>query len=383
MRPSALDQHLRRAHKAGRNTRKQVAEYIKRFPWDYEDSTVQLPDDGTEPQGVLPVIDGLECARCTGRPFRTRNRQRWRAHGNAAHSPGWVGRKERPREISMQSWFGNGRERYWRVTSGPDEVRAGRESSAVVGAEESATGIGGEGRPGRPRRDPGRGVEGMASVEGEKVNGTATGPVTANGGKRRASIAEAGKERQPKRVRFAGQVEIGGLDGLQRQLERWSKGCVVCYLVGGDEAGGGRTHTIWECPQEVAEGVRADSREMEGRMRAVAGQGGCTGCPAPRTMCERWQWGRQLEESTGRCQYEGVLSSTMMAMALLGRAEGRGRVGEWLRQDGVDPRGRDEEVSGWFGRAIWWEGVEVGQVVLVFMMLARINGALQGDVVNG
>ena len=376
VRPSALDQHLRRAHKVARNVRKQVAKYIEGFPWDYEDSTVQLPDDGSEPQAVLRVIDGLECTRCTGPPFRTRNRQRWRAHGNAAHGPGWVSRKERPRKIRMQSWFWNGRERYWRVTGGTGGVRPGRESSAVMDGEDSATRVG-EGRRRRRRRVTGRGVEGMAAVGGEKVTSKATGPVTANSGKRRASV-EAGEDGQRKRVRFAGQVEIGGLDGLQQQLERWSKGCVVCYLIGGDEAAGnGRKHTIWECQQEVAEGVRADSREMEGRMRAVAAQGGCTGCRAPRTICERWQWGAQWEESTGGCQYEGVLISTMMAMAGLGRADGRRRVGEWLRRDGVEPGGPEEEVSRWFGRQIWWEGVEVGQVVLVFMMLARINGALR------
>jgi hypothetical protein len=48
-----------------------------------------------------------------------------------------------------------------------------------------------------------------------------------------------------------------------------------------------------------------------------------------------------------------------------------------LRRDGVDPRGDEEEVSRWFGKQIWWEGGVAGQVVLVFMMLARTNGVLR------
>jgi hypothetical protein len=70
--------------------------------------------------------------------------------------------------------------------------------------------------------------------------------------------------------------------------------------------------------------------------------------------------------------------STMMAMATLGEAAGVRQVGIWLRRAGVDPRGPEEKVSRWFGKAIWWEGVEAGQVVWVFMMLARMNRALRG-----
>ena len=65
--------------------------------------------------------------------------------------------------------------------------------------------------------------------------------VPANSSKRRASSVP-GDDKMPKRVRFAGQVEIGGLDGLKQQLERWSKECVVCYFISGEEAGWSRSH---------------------------------------------------------------------------------------------------------------------------------------------
>lgn len=201
----------------------------------------------------------------------------------------------------------------------------------------------------------------------------------------REAVTRSRKRKEPgegeghaaKRVRFAGQVEVGGLDGLRQQLDRWSQRCMVCFLVGGAAAEQQAQHTVWECLQAAAEGVRTDSRHMEEGLRAVRAGGGCAGCGVPRVLCERWQWGGRWEESTGQCQYAGVMVPTMMAMAALGRAEGRGQVGAWLRQDGLDPRGDEGEVFRWFGKKVWWEGVEAGQAVLVFMMLARMNGALQ------
>jgi hypothetical protein len=300
----------------------------------------------------------------------------------------------------MQSWFLAGRQRYWRIrgaagtepgnTADVEERRemadpgTGREDTITIERapaqgrkrKRSAADVGeGEGRCERRQREP-----------STKDPLTATPPttmttdvrVTANSSRRRASSV-AGKDGWSKQVRFAGQVEIGGLEGLKQQLERWSKECVVCYLVGGDVASQDGPHTIWECRQSVAGEVRADSREMEARMGAVAAEGGCAGCQAPATICERWQWGIQREESTGRCQYAGVIISTMMAMAVLGQAAGVRQVGIWLRRAGVDPRGPEEKVSRWFGKPIWWEGVEAGQVVWVFMMLARMNGALRVD----
>ena len=194
---------------------------------------------------------------------------------------------------------------------------------------------------------------------------------------------QAASERGRGRGRAGEAGSIRGAGGNRRV--GWVEAAVGAVVAGvcgvlfraGEGGGPGQAHPIWECRQEAAEGVRADSQEMEERMRGVAARGGCPGCRAPGTMCERWQRGARWEESAGRCQYEGVLVSTMMAMATLGVAEGRRQVGRWLRRDGVDPRGSEEEVSRWFGKQVWWEGVEAGQVVLVFMMLARMNGALR------
>jgi hypothetical protein len=402
VRPRILARHLRRSHGIVGRIGKQVRKYVEGFPWDYTHSTAPWPGDGSEAQAVLAVIAGYECSRCEGgpEPFRTSSEQCWTRHGFATHGLSWADASKTPPTVLMQSWFLAGRQRYWRIrgTAGAEpgdpanveekrgmaDAGTGRENTIAMGQvparerkrKRGAADVGeGEGRRERSQREP--------SIEEPT---TATPPTTttdrrvrANSGQRRASTARD-DGRPARQVQFAaGQVEIDGLEGLKQQLERWSHECVVCYLVGRAESSQGRPHTIWECRQEVAEEVRADSREMEARIGAVvAAEAGCAGCQVPATMCERWQWGVRREESTGRCQYAGVMISTMMAMAVLGQAAGVRQVGIWLRRAGVDPRGPEEKVSRWFGKAIWWEGVEAGQVVWVFMMLARMNGALRG-----
>jgi hypothetical protein len=47
-------------------------------------------------------------------------------------------------------------------------------------------------------------------------------------------------------------------------------------------------------------------------------------------MCTRWQWDRRqgqwVKDRTSRCQYKRVLIPVMMAIAELGRVEGKRRV---------------------------------------------------------
>jgi hypothetical protein len=335
--------------------RKRVREYIKSFPHDYDNTTVRTAADGTVPQAELASIRGWLCRRCG---FRTKSKKRARTHANQEHALKWGGVDQIIERDRLQTWFRQ-RQKYWVV------VGAEKEGAAVEGRRSSPDG---SSKGGSEKAEAERGTSDKDDAEGR-------GEAVTRGRKRRED--DEGEKDRVKRVRFAGHVEVGGLEGLKQQLDRWSRQCVVCFLAGGRAAEQQTQHTVWECRQEVAEGIRVDSRYMGDGMRAGPVGGCCRGCSVPRMLCERWQWGGRWEESTGRCQYEGVLISTMMAMAELGRAEGRRRVGEWLRRDGVDPRGPEDEVYRWFRRQIWWEGVETGQLVLVFMMLARINGALQ------
>jgi Orsellinic acid/F9775 biosynthesis cluster protein D len=354
--PGALVEHLARFHGLGAGrVRNRVKEYIKDFKHIYDHATIPTPADWTAPQRELQSIWGWLCTRCG---FRSKSKKRARRHANEEHGLKWGGVDKIIIRVRLQTWFTQ-RQKYW--------VIIGDEKEKDIAAE-----AGGRSSQNTPGKGGSEDIE-VGRVTSDNGNPEGTGEAVIRRRKRTDDSAVAG--RPAKQVRFARQVEVGGLDGLEQQLERWSKECVVCYLVGGDEAGSG--HTVWACRQAVAEGVRMDSRDMEDGMRRGPVGGSCPGCSVPRALCERWQWGARWEDSTGQCQYEGVLISTMVAMAALGRGEGRRRVGKWLRGDGVDPQGREDKVYQWFGERVGWEGIEAGRLALVFMMLAGINGALR------
>ena len=99
-------------------------------------------------------------------------------------------------------------------------------------------------------------------------------------------------------------------------------------------------------------------------------EGCCTWCRLPAAICARWQWNKGQEEweedKETRCQYEGVLMPAMVATIELGKEEGAKRV-----------QGLGWASGEWVSKRIWWGRVEVRQVVVVFMMLARMNDVLQ------
>ena len=112
VRPAAASDHLRRQHQVQPEIRKQVDQYIKGFPYEYDYSTVNLPDDGLAPQPVIEVVDGYECKHCTvqsSKPFRTLSRKALKQHGNKVHDQKRVSDEDLFNPVRLQSWFGKGR----------------------------------------------------------------------------------------------------------------------------------------------------------------------------------------------------------------------------------------------------------------------------------
>ncbi|KFY27816.1 hypothetical protein V493_03286 [Pseudogymnoascus sp. VKM F-4281 (FW-2241)] len=79
---AGLVEHLRKIHKEKPEIRKQVEEYTKKFPFDYNYSTIQLPVDGLAPQPIILIVNGLQCQYCQ---YRTQNRSNIKKHGNKEH----------------------------------------------------------------------------------------------------------------------------------------------------------------------------------------------------------------------------------------------------------------------------------------------------------
>jgi hypothetical protein len=120
IKPGAIVRHLRDQHQIPIELRKQVDQYIQSFPSLYDYSTVQLPVDGLSPQPVIPVVNGCQCIEC---PYKTQDRSNVRKHANIEHKKQRLDDGEIYTSVRMQSWFKNGKERYWVVDEDAEPIR--------------------------------------------------------------------------------------------------------------------------------------------------------------------------------------------------------------------------------------------------------------------
>lgn len=82
-RPTYICRHSGDRHKVPIELRKQVEEYTKGCPFEYDYTSVQLPSDGSAPQPIIPVLDGYKCKGCQ---FKTHGRDTARQHCNKDHN---------------------------------------------------------------------------------------------------------------------------------------------------------------------------------------------------------------------------------------------------------------------------------------------------------
>jgi len=64
LKPTAISRHLGNKHKTPVELRKQLDKYVSGFPFQYDHMSVQLPSNGSEPQPIIPVLDGHLCKDC-------------------------------------------------------------------------------------------------------------------------------------------------------------------------------------------------------------------------------------------------------------------------------------------------------------------------------
>jgi hypothetical protein len=130
--PRAWWGHLHVQHHASLRDRERVQRFIESLNWDYDFSTIQLPEDGSRPQPIIPVIDGFECQNCK---FKSSNRKRMKVHGNTEHNQQEASDNEVFREVRMQSWFQDHRQRYWRV--GGADIGEDKSADANIDTEDT------------------------------------------------------------------------------------------------------------------------------------------------------------------------------------------------------------------------------------------------------
>lgn len=110
--PTAISRHFGDKHKTPIELRKQLDEYVRAFPFQYDHSSVPLPSNGSAPQPIIPVLDGHLCKGC---PYKTQSRDAMKKHGNKAHDKQRVADEELYEVVQLQSWFDDRRAQYWIV----------------------------------------------------------------------------------------------------------------------------------------------------------------------------------------------------------------------------------------------------------------------------
>lgn len=143
--PGAIVRHFYLKHKTPIELRKLLEQYIQGFPGSYDYSTIQLPRDRSSPQPILEVVDGSQCKECQ---FKTQDRSNIRKHGNKEHKKKRIRDEELFSPVRLQSWFKNGKQRYWVVDenshefsniSGNDLIPGGAQPNSTQTQEESTT----------------------------------------------------------------------------------------------------------------------------------------------------------------------------------------------------------------------------------------------------
>jgi len=133
--PSAIVRHLRDQHQTDREKRQQMEAYIEGFPFVYDHTSIELPQENSAPQPIIPVFDGFQCYQCG---FKSQSRDMMRKHGNKEHEKRRVTDQELFRVVRLQSWFSEKKARYWVVDEAKGQQqarRAHREQTRDIGEE--------------------------------------------------------------------------------------------------------------------------------------------------------------------------------------------------------------------------------------------------------
>jgi Orsellinic acid/F9775 biosynthesis cluster protein D len=148
--PTGILDHMRKqGHPTTKASRKQMQAYAQAFPHRYDHASMPLPTDGLAPQPVIPIVDGLQCRQCT---FRSTSRNWTRSHGNKAHSMKRAKDDVLFQRVRLQTWFRDGKERYWVVDESQQAVQERRARRVAIRdageGSEPDTGSGSDGEDG-------------------------------------------------------------------------------------------------------------------------------------------------------------------------------------------------------------------------------------------
>lgn len=170
--------------------------------------------------------------------------------------------------------------------------------------------------------------------------------------------------------------EVYEVEELERELERFSKRCVYCYIQGYAST----DHSIEQCTrprvEEVREGVEEFIMSIR-KKRSMERFSCCLRCYIPQAICERWKHkedkeerGRWEEDDSQECQYPNVIVPAFWSMMMIKGQAGLEWLYEWAERDGYDIRDDAESERQWLGLKVELGGIEGNNLIRAFKELA-------------
>ena len=183
---------------------------------------------------------------------------------------------------------------------------------------------------------------------------------------------QAQREQNQLEISKASQQKEQVVWDLENQLDKWVNKCALCYVQQQMGQQVDVQHTLDQCGNALQKEVVQEIRGLE-RIRFEP-YASCYACGVPQKICMQWKeqangQGRFGRASGGRCQYQGVVRTSIAAIMIAGPDKVVDeQVYSWMKAKGIE-QGKQMMIK-WFGQRVIWGEVEGSILIQVFYKLA-------------
>ena len=183
---------------------------------------------------------------------------------------------------------------------------------------------------------------------------------------------QAQREQSQLEISKASQQKEQVVWDLENQLDKWVNKCALCYVQQQMGQQVDVQHTLEQCGNALQKEVVQEIRGLE-RIRFEP-YASCYACGVPQKICMQWGergsgQGRFGRASGGRCQYQGVVRTSIAAIMIAGPDKVVDeQVYSWMKAKGIE-QGKQMMIK-WFGQRVIWGEVEGSILIQVFYKLA-------------
>lgn len=174
-------------------------------------------------------------------------------------------------------------------------------------------------------------------------------------------------------ARKSRQEEAQEVAEFEGYLRSWVHRCPLCHLQGRSE----QLHQLEECPHPEKDMVVEAVNQMTSRLvdkRQFEFCSCCFQCGVPQSICNHWVQrpaaGYFNQDKRIPCQFPQVVIPVVGVIFQFWPGDTDQAI-EWMKRDGVDVTEVDN-VYRWYGRKIWWGGIQATNLCKVFWMFNKM-----------